>query len=185
MGLLFRQCTQEDIGALRDFSYQTFFETFADRNTPEDMASYLNKSFEREKLRAELLNENASFYFLYYDEKLAGYFKLNEAPVQTDIHDRKSLEIERIYVSKIFQGEGCGRYLMDKAISIAAARKKEYVWLGVWEKNEKALCFYKRQGFYQIGSHSFFMGSDEQTDFIMRKDLTKEKVSPVKVIAGK
>ena len=91
--------------------------------------------------------------------------------IQTDIHDEQSLEIERIYVSKEFQGEGLGRCLMEKAISTAIRRKKKYVWLGVWEKNEKALRFYKRNGFYQIGTHSFVMGDDEQTDYIMRKDL--------------
>ena len=114
---------------------------------------------------------NAAFYFLYWDGKLAGYLKLNEASAQTDLHDEQSLEIERIYVSKEFQGEGLGRYLMDQAISIAIQRKKKYVWLGVWEKNEKALRFYRRNGFYQIGTHSFVMCDDEQTDYIMRKDL--------------
>jgi diamine N-acetyltransferase len=171
VSLFFRQCTHEDIDVLRDFSYMTFFETFAHMNAPEDMEAYLNKAFEIEKLRAELLDVNSSFYFLYSDEKLAGYLKLNEAFAQTDIHDSKSLEIERIYVSKEFQGEGLGGYLMDRAINIANLRKKLYVWLGVWEKNEKALCFYKKNGFYYIGKHSFFMGEDEQTDYIMRKNL--------------
>lgn len=64
-----------------------------------------------------------------------------------------------------------GKYLMKHAIKIAIKRRKKYIWLGVWEKNEKALCFYKKQGFYKIGEHSFFMGDDEQTDYIMRKDL--------------
>lgn len=171
MNLFFRQCTHKDIDALREFSYRTFFETFAHMNTSDDMQTYLNKAFEIEKLRAELLDVNSSFYFLYCDEKLAGYLKLNEASAQTDINERTSLEIERIYVSKDFQGKGLGCYLMDRAISIANLRKKAYIWLGVWEKNEKALRFYKKNGFYKIGTHSFFMGDDEQTDYIMRKDL--------------
>lgn len=167
----FKQCTMEDLDILQAFSRQRFFETFADRNTPENMAAYLGKAFAPEKIRAELSDTNASFYFLYWDGELAGYLKLNEAPAQTDIHDEQALEIERIYVSREFQGEGLGRYLMDKAISTAIQRKKKYIWLGVWEKNEKALRFYKRNGFYQIGIHSFVVGDDEQTDYIMRKDL--------------
>lgn len=171
MNLCFRQCTQEDIDTLRDFSYRTFFETFAHLNTPSNMESYLRKAFDIEKLRSELSDENASFYFLYSDEKLAGYLKLNEACAQTDIHDVQSLEIERIYVSKEYQGDGLGSYLMEQAIRIANLHKKRYVWLGVWEKNEKALRFYKKNGFYEIGTHSFFMGDEEQTDYLMRKDL--------------
>lgn len=171
MNLSFRKCVPEDIETLRDFSSRTYFETFAHMNTFEDMEAYLNKAFETEKLRAELWDTNSSFYFLYSDGKLAGYLKLNEAPAQTDIHDEQSLEIERIYVSKEFQGKGLGGYLMDKAINIAVQRKKAYAWLGVWEENEKALGFYQKNGFYKTGTHSFFMGDDEQTDYIMRKDL--------------
>ena len=91
------------------------------------MAVYLDKAFAAEKIRAELSDENSVFYFLYRGGKLAGYLKLNEAPAQTDIHDEQSLEIERIYVSKEFQGEGLGRCLMEKAISTAIRRKKKYV----------------------------------------------------------
>ena len=64
-----------------------------------------------------------------------------------------------------------GQYLIDKAASIAVERHKKYVWLGVREKNEKALRFYKKNGFYQIGSHCFIMGDDAQTDYLMRKDF--------------
>lgn len=83
------------------------------------------------------------------------------------------MEIERIYVAKEFQGKGLGRRLMTYAISAAMQRKKAYVWLGVWEKNEKALAFYRKNGFYQIGTHTFVMGDDPQTDYIMRKDLKR------------
>ncbi len=172
MGLLIRQCTLEDIYVLRDFSYRTYFETFSHMNTHSDMQAYLDEAFELERQRSELLNENSSFYFLYSDDVLAGYLKLNEAPAQTDIKDKQSLEIQRIYVSKEFQGKGLGGCLLNKAISTAVLQNKKYVWLGVWEKNEKALRFYKKNGFYRIGAHSFFMGNDEQTDYIMRKDLS-------------
>lgn len=123
---LFRQCTIDDLDILPSFSRQRYFETFADMNTPDNMTAYLDEAFALEKIRAEQSDANAAFYFLYWDGKLAGYLKLNEASAQTDLHDEQSLEIERIYVSKEFQGEGLGRYLMDQAISIAIQRKKKF-----------------------------------------------------------
>ena len=139
MAVSFRECTLEDLEILQAFSRRLFFETFADMNTPENMAVYLDKAFAAEKIRAELSDENSVFYFLYRGGKLAGYLKLNEAPAQTDIHDEQSLEIERIYVSKEFQGEGLGRCLMEKAVSTAIRRKKKICLdSDVWEKNEKA-----------------------------------------------
>ena len=166
-----KKCTIEDFDVLRELCIRTFYETFAHLNTVEDMQAYLDEAFEINKLRGELNNPDSDFFFLYFNDTLAGYLKLNEAPSQTDINDSSALEIERIYVASEFQGEGLGRYLMEQAIAIATERKKKYAWLGVWEKNEKAICFYMKNGFYEIGTHTFVMGEDVQTDYVMRKDL--------------
>lgn len=166
------KCTLEDFDLLRKLSIRTYYETFAHLNTAEDMQAYLDVAFENNKLRNELSNPDSDFFFLFIEDTLAGYLKLNEAPSQTDINDSSSLEIERIYVIREFQGEGLGCYLMEQAIAIAIERKKNYVWLGVWEKNEKAIRFYKKNGFYEISTHAFVMGEDVQTDYIMRKDLS-------------
>ena len=136
-----------------------------------DMAAYLAEAYDRDKLLGELRDGHEQFFFLYADGKLAGYLKLNEAPSQSDVNDGASLEIERIYVSAAFQGKGLGSFLMEQAVCMAKERGKQYVWLGVWERNEKALRFYRSNGFYAIGKHSFIMGDDRQTDYIMRKDL--------------
>lgn len=172
MKTVIRECVIEDLFTLRDISYKTYNDTFMHMNTPSNMKAYLEQAFDIDKLRIELLNINSTFYFLYTDDGLSGYLKLNESKTQTDIYDMQSLEIERIYVTKEFQGKGMGSILMNKAIEVANILEKSYVWLGVWEKNSKANLFYKKNGFYVISSHSFFMGEDEQTDFIMRKDLT-------------
>ena len=135
------------------------------------MQEYLHLAFNKEKLLEELTDKNSKFFFLYCGEKLAGYIKVNETPSQTDINDPNSLELERIYVTGEFQGQGLGGYLMQKAVSIAVERHKKYIWLGVWEKNENTLRFYKKKGFYEIGTHTFVMGEDRQTDYILKKDL--------------
>ena len=171
MSMILRSCTSEDIDTLRALSIKTYYETFAHLNTPEDMQAYLDEAFEINKLCHELADPNSLFFFLYFNDALAGYLKVNEAPSQTDINDKSSLEIERIYVTSEFQGKGLGQFLIEQAISIATERHKKYAWLGVWEKNEKAIRFYKKNGFYEIGTHAFVMGEDVQTDYVMRKDL--------------
>lgn len=173
MSTSLRICTEDDLDELRELSVNTFSETFALMNTPENMKKYLENSFDADKFRRELSDKNTEFNFLYHNDKLAGYLKLNESPSQTDINDKTSLEIERIYVLKEFQNHGLGACLMEKAISTAQERGKEYIWLGVWEKNEKALGFYKRHGFYKISEHTFVIGADRQTDYIMKLDLRK------------
>lgn len=167
----FVKCSVDDVDLLCEIAVKTFSETFDRFNTAQDMRSYLDLEFDKDKLRKELNNQNSSFFFLYYDAEVIGYLKTNDAPSQTDINDVTSLEIERIYVLSKYQGQGLGQYLIDRAIEIALNKNKRYVWLGVWENNAKALRFYKKNGFYKIGEHVFRLGSDDQTDYVMRKDL--------------
>lgn len=172
MNVFLRQCTPEELSVLRKISIDTYFETFEKYNSKENMDAYLSDAFNLPKLERELNDPNSQFYFLFCDGVLAGYLKINEVPSQTDIHDEASLEIERFYILSAFQGAGLGQFLMDQALSMAITRGKDYVWLGVWEHNEKAKRFYQKNGFYKIGAHSFVMGDDDQTDFVLRKDLT-------------
>lgn len=171
MNLKFTKCTINDLDTLREFSAKTFIDTFESTNSEENMNEYLAKAFTNDKLRDELLNEESAFYFLYNDGVLAGYIKLNEGNAQSDINDPHSIELERIYVAKEFHSMGLGKVLMNKAFEFAVEKEKNHMWLGVWEHNDKAISFYKKHGFAVTGQHSFFMGDDEQLDYIMRKDL--------------
>lgn len=165
------KCTTKDVETLREISYKTYDETFRESNTPENMEAYLSMAYELEKMKRELLNKSSEFYFLYADDELAGYLKINQYGAQTEFKEDMGLEVERIYVYRKFHSNNLGSHLMNKAIDRAIELKKSYVWLGVWEHNEKAKKFYLRNGFRFVGKHSFFMGDDEQTDLLMRKDI--------------
>lgn len=171
MRINIRQCTFEDLYKLQEISYETFNETFKHQNSPENMNAYLEKAFNVKQLEKELSNVSSQFYFVYFHNKIAGYLKVNTNDAQSEEMDDDSLEIERIYIKSTFQKHGLGKYLLDKAMEIAIEQNKQIVWLGVWEKNEKAIAFYQKMGFVQTGIHSFYMGDEEQTDFIMSKTL--------------
>ncbi|GGF98400.1 spermidine/spermine N(1)-acetyltransferase [Paenibacillus albidus] len=166
------KCTFEDLGLLQEISVETFNETFMNQNSPENMKTYLEKSFNLTQLEKELSNIASEFYFIYSNEEIAGYLKVNTNDAQTEIMGNDSLEIERIYIRKKFHKQGLGSYLLNKAIEVAIKRNKEKLWLGVWEKNESAITFYKKMDFVQTGAHSFYMGDEEQVDFIMTKTLS-------------
>jgi len=166
-----RKVTVADIDQLQKISRQTFQETFSEFNSEQNMKSYLEEDLSKEKLTEELNNKDSEFYFATTDNEVIGYLKLNFGESQTELKDNKSLEIERIYVSKEFHGKKIGQLLYDKAIEIAKINNAEYVWLGVWEENVKAIHFYKKNGFAAFDKHIFRLGDDEQTDIMMKLKL--------------
>ena len=161
----------QDIEKLQKIGRQTFFETFSESNSEENMQKYLDEGFSTEKLTTELNDTNSEFYFAFLDEEVIGYLKLNFGESQTELKDNKALEIERIYVSKEFHGKSVGQLLYDKAIEVAKQKNVDYVWLGVWEENPRAISFYKKNGFVEFNKHIFKLGDDEQIDIMMKLNL--------------
>ncbi len=171
MHLLLQKCNQNDLDELVELSIRTFKDAFEADNDPEDFKDYLRTAFHRDTLLAELQDKDVSFYFVKVDTETAGYFKLNEDLAQTEVKSGNSIELERIYVLNTFQGSGIGSWMLDEIKQIAFEKGKQFLWLGVWEKNRKAIRFYQRLGFTKFGIHPYFIGKDEQTDWLMRFDL--------------
>jgi ribosomal protein S18 acetylase RimI-like enzyme len=160
--------TIDDLTALQAIGRQTFIETFSESNSADNMAKYIETGFTIEKLSEELVQENAAFYFALEGEAIIGYLKLNWGSSQTELKDQKSLEIERIYVLKAYQGKKIGQLLYEQAIQIAKEKNANYIWLGVWEENHRAIQFYKKNGFVAFDKHIFQLGDDAQTDIMMK-----------------
>ena len=166
-----RKINIDDLEALRNLSIQTFMETFEEVNTEEDMQKYLDENLSIEKLKTELENVNSEFYFAENNDEILGYLKLNFKDAQTEKLEENHFEIERIYVLKAFLGQKIGQILFDKAIEIGREKNLEYVWLGVWEENHRAIKFYEKNGFEIFGKHDFVLGKDVQTDLLMKLKL--------------
>ena len=165
------KATINDVELLQKIGKETFYETFSAGNTEENMKQYLHDGFTIEKLTAELNDRNSEFYFATLNSNVVGYLKLNFGQSQTELKDDKALEIERIYVLKEFHGKKVGQILYEKAMQIARQKKADYVWLGVWEENPRAINFYKKNGFVEFDKHIFKLGDDEQTDIMMKLQL--------------
>lgn len=123
-------------------------------------------------MTAELNSKSSEFYFAVLGNRIIGYLKLNLGESQTELKDHRGLEIERIYVLREFHGKNVAQVLFNKAMQVAGQANAEYVWLGVWEKNTRAINFYRKNGFVEFDKHLFKLGDDEQTDIMMKLQLT-------------
>ncbi len=163
-----RRVGSMDVDRLQKISKQTFVETFSAKNTAENMERFLEENYSTGRLTAELENPNSLHYFALLGEDVIGYLKLNTGPAQTELQHEPALEIQRIYITKARQGKKVGQLLFEKAIQTARRLNVDYLWLGVWEENPKAISFYQKNGMVEFGRHIFRLGDDEQTDILMK-----------------
>jgi ribosomal protein S18 acetylase RimI-like enzyme len=166
-----RKVERDELLSLLFLSKKTFFDAFYHLNTPGDMEAYAAKFFTKARMTEEFDTPGSAFYFAMINTEVTGYIKLNHHQAQTDLQDPAALEVERIYVSNFHQGKQIGQQLLNFAIQTAMARQLQYIWLGVWEHNYRAIKFYQQHGFQQFGQHNFMLGNDLQVDVLMRKEL--------------
>lgn len=166
---------------LADLGARTFSQAFAADNTAANMADYLARSFSPAKQAAELADPTALFLIAesattqsatnQRSATAIGYAKLHATPPQPGLSGDNPVEIVRLYVVESWIGHGVGAALMAACLATAVARGHDAVWLGVWEHNTRAIAFYERWGFARFGEHTFELGSELQTDFLLGRQL--------------
>lgn len=167
--LIIETATLAHLEQLQKLSIITFTETFAKVNTAENLQKYLDKSFNKEQLTAEINDENSKFFIAFLNEIPVGYAKINVNTAQTEKHNLAAMELHRIYVLKEFHGKKVAQKLFEKVLQIAREKEVLQLWLGVWEENKRAIQFYKNNSFTVFDQHDFWMGDDKQTDLLMQR----------------
>ena len=162
-----RQCTSDDARLIRSLGMTTFRDTFAADNSQENMEDYLRHSFSPELVRSQLSEPESVFLLASVDGTPAAYMQLNTGKAQTEQFGDTSMEIERLYVLSDFKHRGLGTLLVNQAFKRARTQNLNKIWLGVWEHNEPAQRFYQAMGFKRTGEHTFTLGEELQTDWIM------------------
>lgn len=166
-----RLATKEDAEIIADLSRTTFYDAFAKDNTKEDMDSFMNEQFTKAALMKEVEDEDGIFILAYDGNEACGYARMRLINSEKILEHENAIEIARIYALSTSIGKGVGSALIERCLAIAAEQKKSVIWLGVWEKNQRAIEFYKRWGFEKFSEHSFLLGNDLQTDWLMKRKV--------------
>ncbi len=168
-----RQATPDDAQPLTDLAYTTFWDAFAHhpKNAPDDLNHYMRQAFNHDQIAAELADEKSIFLIAEIDDKPAGYAKLIIDSTEQGITAERPIELSRLYSHQEFLGKGVGQNLMDACFEYAKTHGRDVMWLGVWEYNPRAQAFYTKNGFREVGKHTFQLGSDPQTDLLMQREL--------------
>lgn len=162
-----RPARPRDADSLSALAARTFTETFGPDNRPDDIAAHVATHFTPAHQRAELADPRVITLVLEADGALAGYAQLRDAVAPSCVVGPAPMELQRFYVDRPWQGRGAAAALMRAVVDAAHARGARTIWLGVWERNPRAIAFYAKSGFVDAGSHAFVLGTDVQTDRIM------------------
>jgi ribosomal protein S18 acetylase RimI-like enzyme len=178
LNITIRFASEEDAELIADLSRQTFYESFAPFNTRENMNKFMNEQFTRQKLIDEVTEPWHIFFIAFADKEPVGYVKMRKGPVPLELVNHSYIEIARIYSIQRAIGKGVGKKLMQTCLEVAMQNKKDILWLGVWEKNQRAIDFYIQWGFKKFGEQKFTLGDDVQTDWLMKKVITNNNREP-------
>lgn len=169
-----RAGSPSDAAALASLARRTFADAFAADNTPENLAVFLDATYGPEIQRRELEAPDLHYLVAERDGTMVAYALLRHK-ASTHVADPTAIEVQRFYVDRSGHGRGIAQMLMAACLTEATARGAASVWLGVWERNTRAIRFYVAQGFREVGAQTFVVGSDPQTDVVMMKTLVPDE----------
>lgn len=173
MSVRIRCGVPEDATQLAAFAAQTFTDTFGADNHPDDLALHLATSYGHSQQSAELTDPSMTTLLAEADGRLAGFAQLRSRATPACVTGEEPIELMRFYVGREWHGRGLAQSLMSNVLDVAASRGARTLWLGVWERNQRAQAFYRKAGFTDAGSHVFMVGTDPQTDRIMARPVTR------------
>jgi GNAT superfamily N-acetyltransferase len=164
---MIRRAVAADAGALAELAARTFTQAYGSDNRPEDLAAHLEESYGEAKQRQEI--EDPAFHTLLAveGEHLLGFAQLRRQEAPPGVTLSEGVELYRFYLDQATHGTGLAQRLLAEVKGAAKALGYRHVWLGVWERNPRAIAFYTKSGFVDRGSKVFVVGTDRQTDRVM------------------
>lgn len=169
--LTIRPAALADASALAEVAARTFRDTFVPQTRPEDVARFLAERYGVEQQLAEIRDPAMSTLLAAVEGTLSGFVQLKLGLPPECVTGPKPIEIYRLYLDKEWHGRGLAQALMETAGAEARRLGAETLWLGVWERNARALAFYVKCGFVDVGWHLFPVGDDPQIDRILVRSL--------------
>jgi GNAT superfamily N-acetyltransferase len=169
--ILIRAATAADARLLADLGRRTFTEAFAAFNSAEDLRLFLDQTYHEALQARELADPQAWHLVAEADGEPIGFARLRRGEVPACVMGPDPLELQRIYLLQAWLGLKAGPALLQRCLDEAWALGAQTLWLGVWERNDRARAFYRRHGFIEVGEHTFVVGTDPQRDVIMVRPL--------------
>ena len=169
--LTIRKADRGDAKQLARIAEATFRATFGVANTAADIELHCQTNYGEAIQASEISNPDMTTLLSEDDGTLIGFAQLRWGDAPACVAAKYPGEIQRLYVDNDWHGKGVAQHLMDVCIRTMRQRGSDVIWLGVWERNPRAIAFYKKFGFVEAGAHTFPLGRDLQRDIVMLRSV--------------
>jgi ribosomal protein S18 acetylase RimI-like enzyme len=169
-----RVATPDSVDAveLAAFAARTFPLACPPSVAPDDIASFIDANLSTASFADYLADPRRLILTTNDDDRITGYAMLisgvsDDPDIQRAVHIEPAVELSKMYVLPAHHGSGVAAALMEAALSAAAGRGAQCVWLGVNKKNQRAQRFYHKHGFIISGNRTFRLGGHTESDHVM------------------
>jgi ribosomal protein S18 acetylase RimI-like enzyme len=171
-GLRVRVATADDATAIAELGAAAFTAAFGPANPPGVVEEYVAEAFAATTVAAQLADPS-SVWLVASDGAgtILGMAHLQGGDAPPEVAGHRPIQLSRLYAAAGLTSRGVGSELMGAALARAADAGHDAMWLGVWEHNPRAVAFYRRWGFVEVGTVVFRLGDDDQTDLVMARAL--------------
>lgn len=156
-----------DAAELAEFAARTFEETYSAENKPEDMRAHADENFSPSHQAAELADPAMITILSRSSGELVAYAQIRRSTPPSCVTHAVPIELHRLYVDRRAHGSGLAAKLVQAIHQAAYEFEGRHIWLSVWEQNARAISFYKKVDFVDVGSTFFMVGPDKQVDRVL------------------
>jgi diamine N-acetyltransferase len=162
-----KQISVEGILEIQNIARKTWPNTFGEVMSREQIEYMLDLMYSEDSLLTQMQKKNHVFLLAVVNNEALGFLSY-----EVDYNSKSQTMVHKIYVLPTAQGLGIGKSLINYVATIAKENGNNQIRLKVFSKNEKAIMFYERFGFYKEGSEISDIGNNYRVlDFVMLKDL--------------
>ncbi len=165
--VIIRRGSVTDAAELAAFAAQTFKETYSADNNPDDLRAHLASTYGLAQQAAELADPLVFSILARLNGELVAYAQVRRNMPPLCVTHAAPIELHRFYVDHRAHGSGLASRLMQVVHQAAREFQGHHIWLSVWERNPRAIAFYKKEMFVDVGSTFCVVGPDKQTDRVL------------------
>lgn len=165
--VVIRRGNVADAADLATFAAKCFEETYSANNDPDDLRAHLDNSYGLAQQTAELADPLVFTILARLDGELVAYAQVRRNTPPLCVTHAAPIELHRFYVDQRAHGSGLASRLMQAVHQAVLEFQGRHIWLSVWERNPRAIAFYKKEKYADVGSTFYMVGPDKQLDRVL------------------